>query len=143
MIEGTARDVSRLLDHLGASRAAIHGISLGGYITFAALVAEPRLYSASVAMGSPDWTSALRRFGLGPGHPAYDRVIPICTAEDLLIMKMIAGRERDLLDIKELLQVLAGRTLDFAYLENWLGQFAEALEDPGLLQRFQEMRKAA
>ena len=77
MIEGTARDVSRLLDHLGASRAAIHGISLGGYITFAALVAEPRLYSASVAMGSPDWTSALRRFGLGPGHPAYDRAIPL------------------------------------------------------------------
>lgn len=75
MIEGTARDVSRLLDHFGAVRAAIHGISLGGYITFAALLTEPRLHAASVAMGSPDWVGPLRRFGLGPGHPAYDRAL--------------------------------------------------------------------
>ncbi len=75
MIEGTAQDVSRLLDHYGAGRAAVHGISLGGYITFAALAAEPRLRVATVAMGSPDWAGPLRRFGLGPGHPAYDRAV--------------------------------------------------------------------
>jgi len=75
MVEGTARDVSRLLDHFGAEKAAIHGISLGGYITFAALLAEPRLWAASVAMGSPDWVGPLRRFGAGPGHPAYDRAV--------------------------------------------------------------------
>lgn len=73
IIEGTAQDVTRLLDHFGASEAGIHGISLGGYITFAALLTEPRLYAASVAMGSPDWVGPLRRFGLGPGHPAFDR----------------------------------------------------------------------
>ena len=75
MIEGTARDVSRLLDHFSAARAAVHGISLGGYITFAALAAEPRLHAAAVAMGSPDWIGPLGRFGLGPGHPAYDRAV--------------------------------------------------------------------
>ena len=75
IIERTAQDVTCLLDHLGASRAAVHGISLGGYITFAALLIEPRLYAASVAMGSPDWVGPLRRFGLGPGHPAYDRAV--------------------------------------------------------------------
>jgi len=77
MIEGTTRDVSRLLDYFGEQsgpvRAAIHGISLGGYITFAALAVEPRLHAATVSMGSPDWIGPLRRFGLGPGHPAYDR----------------------------------------------------------------------
>lgn len=73
MIEGTAEDVSRLLDHYGAEDAAIHGISLGGYVTFAALLTEPRLRVASVAMGSPDWLGPLRRSGLGPGHPDYDR----------------------------------------------------------------------
>lgn len=73
IIEGTAQDISRLLDHFGASQAAIHGISLGGYVTFAALPVEPRLQVASVAMDSPDWLEPLRRFGLGPGHPAYDR----------------------------------------------------------------------
>lgn len=75
MIEGTARDVSRLLDHFGPARAAVHGVSLGGYIAFAALIAEPRLQVATVAMGSPDWIGPLRRFGLGPGHPAYDRAV--------------------------------------------------------------------
>ena len=73
IIEGTAEDVSRLLDHFGADEAAVHGISLGGYVAFAALLTEPRLRVASVAMGSPDWLTPLRRSGLGPGHPAYDR----------------------------------------------------------------------
>ena len=75
MIQGTADDVSRLLDHSGVSQAAVHGVSLGGYITFAALIAEPRLNTASVAMGSPDWLGPLQRFGLGPGHPPYDRAV--------------------------------------------------------------------
>lgn len=74
IIEGTASDIPRLLDHFAPSHAAIHGISLGGYITFAALLAEPRLSVASVAMGSPDWTSPLKRLGVGPGQAAYDRV---------------------------------------------------------------------
>ncbi len=73
MIEGTAHDVSRVLDALGAERAGIHGISLGGYIVFAALLTEPRLTAASSAIGSPDWAGPLRAYGLGPGHPLYDR----------------------------------------------------------------------
>lgn len=73
MIEGTARDVSRVLDALGAQRAGIHGISLGGYSVFAALLTEPRLVAASVAIGSPDWAGPLRAYGLGPGNPLYDR----------------------------------------------------------------------
>ncbi len=73
MIEGAARDVSRLLDALGAERAAVHGVSLGGYAAFAALLSEPRLVAGSVALGSPDWAGPLRAFGLGPGNPLYDR----------------------------------------------------------------------
>jgi dienelactone hydrolase len=73
MIEGTARDVSRVLDALGAERAGIHGISLGGYTVFAALLTEPRLVAASSAIGSPDWAGPLRAYGLGPGNPLYDR----------------------------------------------------------------------
>lgn len=73
MIESTARDVSRVLNALGAERAGIHGISLGGYTVFAALLSEPRLVAASVAIGSPDWAGPLRAYGLGPGNPLYDR----------------------------------------------------------------------
>ena len=72
----------------------------------------------------------------------YRRSFEFCTTEDLLIMKMIAGRERDLLDSKDLLRLPAGRTLDFADLENGLGPFAEALEYPGLRERIQVFRKA-
>jgi len=73
MIEGTAQDVSDLINHFAPTRAGIHGISLGGYITFAALVSEPRLQVASVALGSPDWLGPLRRLGLGPGHSGFER----------------------------------------------------------------------
>lgn len=73
MIEGTARDVSRVLDALGTECAGIHGISLGGYTVFAALLTEPRLVAASVAIGSPDWAGPLRAYGLGLGNPLYDR----------------------------------------------------------------------
>ena len=73
MIEGTARDVSRVLDALGAERAAIHGISLGGYTVFTTLLTEPRLFAASVAIGSPDWAGPLKAYGLTPGNPLYDR----------------------------------------------------------------------
>lgn len=69
MIVGTAQDVSALLDHLNLNRAAIHGISLGGYITFSALVGEPRLAVASVAMGSPDWLGPLRALGVDLSLP--------------------------------------------------------------------------
>ncbi len=73
MIAGTAQDIPPFLDALGVSQAAVHGVSLGGYITFAALVHEPRLCVASVAMGSPDWLEGMRMLGMGPGHPVYDQ----------------------------------------------------------------------
>lgn len=75
MIVGTAQDVSALLDHLGADRVAVHGISLGGYITFAALVGEPRLAVASVAMGSPDWLGPLRALGISLDLPLLAPIV--------------------------------------------------------------------
>ncbi|MDQ2687623.1 MAG: alpha/beta fold hydrolase [Armatimonadota bacterium] len=75
MIVGTAQDVSALLDHLGVARAAVHGISLGGYITFAALVGETRLAVASVAMGSPDWLGPLRALGISLDLPLLAPIV--------------------------------------------------------------------
>ena len=74
IIEGTAQDLSPLLDAMNVSEAAVHGISLGGYVAYAALTMEPRLTVAAVAMGSPDWLGPLREMGLAPGHPVYDAV---------------------------------------------------------------------
>jgi len=62
----------------------------------------------------------------------------VCTAEDLIVHKMVAGRGKDWLDIQPILIRQRGK-LDLAYIRNWLSQFAEALENPEILSRFDEL----
>jgi predicted nucleotidyltransferase len=64
--------------------------------------------------------------------------LPICTAEDLIIHKVIADRPKDWLDVEKILIRQRDR-LDVAYIRNWLAQFAEALEKPELLTRFDHL----
>jgi hypothetical protein len=65
--------------------------------------------------------------------------IQVCSAEDLIIQKVVAGRDRDWLDVEELLIAQHDR-LDQAYIEGWLSQFAEALEKPEMLAGYQALR---
>lgn len=62
----------------------------------------------------------------------------ICTAEDLILQKVVAGRKKDWGDVEELLIEQHGK-LDNVYIEYWLNQFAEALENPELLTRYHEL----
>jgi hypothetical protein len=62
----------------------------------------------------------------------------VCTAEDFIIHKVIANREKDWLDIPSILFRQRGK-LDISYIRNWLTQFAEALENPEMLKRFDEL----
>ena len=62
----------------------------------------------------------------------------ICSAEDLIIQKVVAGRGKDWLDVEALL-IEQRDKLDRAYIEDWLTQFAEALEEPELLRRYKEL----
>lgn len=64
----------------------------------------------------------------------------ICSAEDLIIQKAIAGRERDWPDIEALLIEQHGK-LDHAYIKSWLSQFAAALDDPEILAKYKKMAK--
>lgn len=64
--------------------------------------------------------------------------LPVCTAEDLIVHKAIADRPKDWLDIGGILLRQRGK-LDEAYVRNWLTQFAEALEKPELLTRFEKL----
>lgn len=64
----------------------------------------------------------------------------VCTPEDLVIQKAIAGRARDWQDIEGILIEQHGR-LDLAYLEDWLSQFAELLEQPEILARYRDIQK--
>jgi predicted nucleotidyltransferase len=65
---------------------------------------------------------------------------PVCTAEDLIIHKAISEREKDWDDIEGVL-VRQGDRLDQEYIVHWLTQFAQALERPELLQRYEGLRK--
>jgi len=62
----------------------------------------------------------------------------VCTAEDFIIHKVIANRGKDWLDIPSILMRQRGK-LDVKYVRHWLSQFAEALENPELLTRFNHL----
>lgn len=65
---------------------------------------------------------------------------PVCTAEDLIVHKAISMREKDWNDIEGVL-LRQGDKLDQTYVTHWLEQFAQVLERPELLQRYQDLRQ--
>lgn len=65
----------------------------------------------------------------------------VCTAEDFIIHKAIANRDKDWMDIASILMRQRGK-LDLKYIRHWLKLFAEALETPELLTRFEELYEA-
>jgi predicted nucleotidyltransferase len=77
-------------------------------------------------------TRAVRR-GLG------DLEVWVCAPEDLVIQKAVAGRTKDWSDIEGVLIEQHGR-LDLAYLEDWLSQFAELLEQPEILAQYRAIQ---
>ena len=54
-----------------------------------------------------------------------DHTVQYATVEDLIIHKMVAGRPRDLEDVKGIL--IRNRTYDSNYIEQWLRAFGETL----------------
>lgn len=62
----------------------------------------------------------------------------VCSAEDLIIQIVIAGRGKDWPDVEALLIEQHGK-LDEAYIENWLSQFAEALDKPEMLTEYRRL----
>lgn len=65
----------------------------------------------------------------------------ICSAEDLIIQKVIAHRAKDWLDVEGVL-VTQENKLDFIYIEDWVKQFAELLEEPEILGKYLETRNS-
>ena len=63
--------------------------------------------------------------------------IPIATPEDLIIMKTLARRARDIADIEALLD--ANLKLDLKRIRHWVGQFSTTLDMPQLLTELNEL----
>lgn len=68
-----------------------------------------------------------------------DLQVRVCAPEDLVIQKAIAGRAKDWQDIEGILIEQYGH-LDMDYLEDWLAQFAELLEQPEILSQYRAIQ---
>jgi predicted nucleotidyltransferase len=62
------------------------------------------------------------------------------TPEDLIIMKAIAHRPKDLEDIRTIVD--SNPKLDLKRIENWIKDFAEVLEMPDLWKQIEEILKS-
>jgi hypothetical protein len=65
--------------------------------------------------------------------------VPLPTPEDLVILKAIAHRERDLLDVEGLL--VAYPKLDTARVRQWVRKFADALDMPEIYEDLEKLLK--
>ena len=88
-----------------------------------------------ISMGIPGYEeSAMERavdFPVG-----RDQFIKICSAEDLIIHKAVAGRPQDEADIESIV-IRQGKKLDVRYIRQWLRQFSSLLETEEVLERFE------
>lgn len=67
-----------------------------------------------------------------------DLSVWVCSAEDLIIQKVIAGRPKDWQDIEGIIMEQSSQ-LDRHYLEDWLTQFADILERPDLITQYHQI----
>ena len=88
-----------------------------------------------ISLGLPGYEDEVMRRA-APVEVAPGKQVRICSAEDLIIHKAIAGRPQDAHDIEGVVyrQFAA---LDAAYIRRWLREFAELLENPEIQQRFE------
>lgn len=74
-----------------------------------------------------------------PVEIAPGKVMQVCRAEDLLIYKLISTRPRDYEDAASIVH-RQGDALDDGYIEHWLRQFEQALDDSTLLEEYRRLR---
>jgi len=65
--------------------------------------------------------------------------VRLCSAEDLIIYKAVSLRTRDRLDIEGIVR-RQGDRLDDRYVEDWLRQFEQALDDSTLVAEYRRLR---
>lgn len=67
-------------------------------------------------------------------------ILRICSAEDLLVMKLFALRAIDIRDA-EGIAVRHDKSLDWGYIEEQLTPLAEAKEEPEILRQLARVRR--
>lgn len=92
---------------------------------------------ADVSLGLPGYEEEVIARAIG-----YDlgegRVVRLCSAEDLVVHKALAGRPQDVLDIEGVV-ARHGDALDVAYVRRWLRELASAVDDAEIVARFERI----
>lgn len=100
------------------------------------LVQSKKGYEIDISLGIPGYEEELMNraveYKLIKGH-----FVRICSAEDLIIHKSIAGRPQDLTDIESII-IRQGDKLDTEYIQKWLKDFSALLETNEPLKRFEK-----
>jgi predicted nucleotidyltransferase len=103
------------------------------------LVHEPTGLQVDVSLGiMPFEVEMVRR---ARTHVVKDIEVILPTPEDLIIMKAVAHRPKDLIDIESIAQ--AHPDLDFQRVERWLQDFGRVLETPGLWDQVDRLIRPA
>jgi hypothetical protein len=69
------------------------------------------------------------------------RTLRLCSAEDLVIMKVFAGRDTDMRDARSTVVRQSTSALDWSYVERHVQQLAELKDDPEMTRRLAGIRR--
>ena len=65
------------------------------------------------------------------------KYVRMCSAEDLIIHKAVAGRPQDIVDIESVV-LRQGKRLNVVYIRLWLSEFSDLLANPDILEHFEQ-----
>lgn len=131
-LENTAGFVQKILDHFTPRLDDALPFALRNRVV---LVQASNTYPLDIALGLPGYEDEVMKrvvdYELAPGQ-----MIRVCSAEDLIIHKAVAGRPQDIRDIEGVVY-RQQNTLDIPYIRQWLHEFAEILDKPEVVQFFE------
>lgn len=67
-------------------------------------------------------------------------LVRVCSAEDLIVYKMVSLRMQDRVDVEGIIR-RQGDQIDDRYVEEWLRQFEQALDDSTLISEYRRLRQ--
>jgi predicted nucleotidyltransferase len=134
--EGSAQLIQQIVGHFSARISDAAAFARRNRVI---LVRASNGCPVDISLGVPGYEEHVMlravEYDLEPG-----KRIRICSAEDLIIHKAVAGRPQDIRDIEGILYRRRD-ALDVSYIRRWLSDFADVLTDPEVRQRFERAWK--